>query len=168
MIMTTKLLINCLKQKRMPKNYKIILVDVKSLFASVPLDETRSNILRKIFDKGKKKTSIPRKAMKALLIFIHKKYTFHIQWRCLYAVRWCGYAPTIMTLGIYAYTNADNKQIISRKLSLHTNYRKINIFRFNGNYKSRTKRKISDALYIKALKPTLNIREKLIGLGLYS
>ena len=68
----------------------------------------------------------------------------------------------------WLHINPDNKQIISSKLSLLTNYRKINIFRFNGNYKSRVKRKISEALYIKALKLTLNIEKNSIGLGLYN
>ena len=52
----------------MPKNYNMILVDVKSLFTNVLLDETRRIILRKIFGKGKIEASILRKAMKALLL----------------------------------------------------------------------------------------------------
>ena len=78
MIMTTKLLINRLKQKRMPKNYKIILVDVKSLFASVPLDETRSNILRKIFDKGKKKNKYSKESNEGVVnLYTQKIYISH-------------------------------------------------------------------------------------------
>ena len=46
--MNTQYLINRLKQKRMPKNYKITLFDVKSLFTNVPLDETRSIIIKNI------------------------------------------------------------------------------------------------------------------------
>ena len=36
----------------------------------------------------------------------------------------------------------------------------------NGNYKSSVKRKISEALYIRTLKPTLNVKEKSIRLEL--
>ena len=38
----------------------------------------------------------------------------------------------------------------------------------NGNYKSSMKRKISEALYIRTLKPTLNVKEKSIRLELYN
>ena len=37
-----------------------------------------------------------------------------------------------------------------------------------GNYKSRAKRKINGALYIRRLKPTLNIKEKSIRLEVYN
>ena len=60
----------------MPKNYNMILVDVKSLFTNVLLDETRRIILRKIFGKGKIEASIPRKAMKALLLLCTKNINF--------------------------------------------------------------------------------------------
>ena len=35
-----------------------------------------------------------------------------------------------------------------------------------GNYKSSIKRKITEALYIRTLKPTLNVKEKSFGLEL--
>ena len=50
----------------------MILFDVKNLFINVTLGETISIILRNIFDKGKMETSIPRKAMKKLLLLCTK------------------------------------------------------------------------------------------------
>ena len=38
----------------------------------------------------------------------------------------------------------------------------------NGNYKSNIKRKITEALHIRTLKPTLNVKEKSIRLELYN
>ena len=38
----------------------------------------------------------------------------------------------------------------------------------NGNFESSVKRKISEALYIRTLKPTLNVKEKSIRLELYN
>ena len=51
----------------------MILFDLKSLFTNVPLDETTSIILRKIYDEGKIETNVPRKVMKELLI-LHVKH----------------------------------------------------------------------------------------------
>ena len=39
---------------------------------------------------------------------------------------------------------------------------------FNGNYKSSIKKKISEALFISTLKPTLNVKEESIRLALYN
>ena len=38
----------------------------------------------------------------------------------------------------------------------------------NGNYKSSMKRKISEAPYIRTLKPTLNVKKKSVRLELYN
>ena len=56
--------INRLKKERIPRKYKMISFDVKSLFTNVPPDETVSIILRKIYDEGKIETNIPRKVLK--------------------------------------------------------------------------------------------------------
>ena len=51
--------------------------------------------------------------------------------------------------------------------SQHKHVWKDNFKILNGNYKSSMKRKeISEALYSKSLTPTLNVKEKLIGVKL--
>ena len=52
--------------------------------------------------------------------------------------------------------------------SEHTNVWKEGFKILNGNYKSSIKRRISDALYIRTLKPTLNVKAKLTVLELYN
>ena len=60
------------------RKYKNISFDVKSLFINVPLDETISIILRKIYDEGKIQTNILRNIMKELLLLCtkHVQFTF--------------------------------------------------------------------------------------------
>ena len=71
--------INRLKKKRVPRKYKVISFDVKSLFTSVILDETISSILRKIYDEGKIELNIPRNGKKELLLLCtkHVHFTFN-------------------------------------------------------------------------------------------
>ena len=52
--------------------------------------------------------------------------------------------------------------------SEHTNVWKEGFKILNGNYKSSIKRRINEALYIRTLKPTLNVKAKLTGLELYN
>ena len=52
--------------------------------------------------------------------------------------------------------------------SQHTHVWKDDFKILSGNYKSSVKRKISEALYIRTLKPTLNVKEKSIRLELYN
>ena len=52
--------------------------------------------------------------------------------------------------------------------SQHTQVRKDDFKILNGNYKISVKRKISEALYIRTLKPTLNVKEKSVRLELYN
>ena len=94
-IIDTADFIDRLKKERIPRKYKMISFNVKSLFTSVPLDETISIILRKIYDEGKIKTNIPRNKMKELLLLC-TKHSLHIQSRYLYSVRWCGYDGVAM------------------------------------------------------------------------
>ena len=94
-IINTSNFINCLKKERIPRIYKMISFNVKSLFTSVPLDKTISIALRKIYDEAKIKTNIPRNVTKELLLLRTETCTLHIQWRYLYSVRWCGYGVTI-------------------------------------------------------------------------
>ena len=65
----------------------MISFDVKSLFTSVPLDEIISIILRKIYDKGKIETNIPRNVIKKMVTPMPKTRILHIQWRYLYSIR---------------------------------------------------------------------------------
>ena len=51
--------------------------------------------------------------------------------------------------------------------SQHTHVWKDDFKILNGNGKSNTKGKISEALYIRTLKPTLNVKEKSIRLESY-
>ena len=50
------------------QRYKMISFDVKSLFTNVPLEETIAVILKKVSDKSKIMTNIPRKTMRQLLL----------------------------------------------------------------------------------------------------
>ena len=52
--------------------------------------------------------------------------------------------------------------------SQHTHVWKDHFKILNGNYKSSAKRKITEALYIRRLKPTLNGKEKSIRLELHN
>ena len=78
-IINTADFINRLKKERIPRKYKMISFDVKSLFTNVPLDETISIVLRKIYDEGKIETNIPRNVMKELLLLCtkHVHFTFN-------------------------------------------------------------------------------------------
>ena len=77
-IFSTADFINRLKKERIPRKYKMISFDVKVLFTNVPLDETISTILRKIYDEGEVETNIPRNGMKELLLLCtkHVHFTF--------------------------------------------------------------------------------------------
>ena len=66
-ISNTKDFITRLKTERIPKRFKMISFDVKSLFTNVPLEETIDIILNKIYDEKKIETNIPRNIMKDLL-----------------------------------------------------------------------------------------------------
>ena len=78
-IINTADFISRLKKERIPRNYKMISFDVKSVFTNVPLDETISIIVKKIYDEGKIETDIPRNAMKELLLLCtkHVHFTFN-------------------------------------------------------------------------------------------
>ena len=75
-IINTAVFINRLKKQRIPRKYKMISFDVKILFTNVPLNETISIVLRKIYDEGKIETNIPRNVMKELLLPCTKHVQF--------------------------------------------------------------------------------------------
>ena len=75
-ISNTKDFITRLKTERIPKRFKMISFDVKSLFTNVPLEETIDIILNKIYDEKKIETNIPRNIMKDLLYLCTKHVHF--------------------------------------------------------------------------------------------
>ena len=52
--------------------------------------------------------------------------------------------------------------------SQHTHIWEDDFKILSGNYKSCVKRKVSEALYIRIFKPTLNVKEKSVRLELYN
>ena len=70
---------NRLKKERIPRKYKMISFDVNGLLTNIPLDETISIILRKIYDEGKIETNVPRNVIKELLLLCtkHVQFTFN-------------------------------------------------------------------------------------------
>ena len=71
-----KYFITRLKTERIPKRFKMISFDVKSLFANVPLEDTTDIIFTKICDEKKIETNIPRNIMKDLLYLCTKRVHF--------------------------------------------------------------------------------------------
>ena len=59
-----------------PKRFKMILLDVKSLFTNLPLGETIDIILNKVYDEQKTETNIPRNIMKDPLYLCTKHAHF--------------------------------------------------------------------------------------------
>ena len=67
------------KLDKIPSNYKIVSFDVKSLFSNVPLDQTISIILNRIYNNREINTDISRSEMKELLYLCTKNvhFSFH-------------------------------------------------------------------------------------------
>ena len=65
-----------LKTEKIPKRFKMISFDVKSLFTNAPLEETIDIILNKIYDEKKIETNIPGNIMKDLLYLCTKHVHF--------------------------------------------------------------------------------------------
>ena len=68
--------VNVIKQQVIPRSYKLVSFDVKSLFTSVPLDRTIDIILQRIYDKHEITTNIGRKEMKDLINLCTKNVPF--------------------------------------------------------------------------------------------
>ena len=62
--------------ERIPKRFKMISFNVKSLFTNVPYEETIDIILNKIYDEKKIEKNIPRNIMKDLLYLCTKHVHF--------------------------------------------------------------------------------------------
>ena len=65
-----------IKQQVIPRSYKLISFDVKSLFANVTLDRTIDIILKKIYSKHETTTNIGRKEMKDFITLSKKNVPF--------------------------------------------------------------------------------------------
>ena len=81
-ILNTEAFENQVKGQRIPEGYKMISLDVKSLFTNVPLNETIDIILTKVYDKNKIDTKIPKSKLKELMYLctkhVHFKFTNEI------------------------------------------------------------------------------------------
>ena len=55
-----------IKNERIPKGFKMIFFDVKSLFTNVPLHQTIDTILSKVYQEKKIKTSVPKNILREL------------------------------------------------------------------------------------------------------
>ena len=75
-ISNTKCFITRLKTERIPKRFKMISFDVKSLTTNVSLEESVDITLNKIYDEKKIKINIPRIIMKDLLYLCTKHVHF--------------------------------------------------------------------------------------------
>ena len=80
----SKKLVEKIKEERIPIGYKMILLDVKSLFANVPLDETIATILQKVYVEKKIKTLIPKPILKELLLLRTKRLHFRFNGENIY------------------------------------------------------------------------------------
>ena len=81
-ILNTEAFENQVKGQRIPEGYKMISLDVKSLFTNVPLNETIDIILTKVYDENKIDTKIPKSKLKELMYLctkhVHFKFTNEI------------------------------------------------------------------------------------------
>ena len=75
-IRNTKDFITRLKTEKIPKRFKMISFEVKSLFTNVSLEETIDIMLNKIYDGKKIERNIPRNIMKELLYLCTKHVYF--------------------------------------------------------------------------------------------
>ena len=75
-IRSTKDFIQNIKRENIPTGYKMVSLDVKSLFTNVLLDRTINIILKRIYDDNELRISISRNEMKELLLLCTKKVHF--------------------------------------------------------------------------------------------
>ena len=68
--------IKSIRNAKIPKGYKMISFDVKSLFTNVPLEKTIDIIIRKIYQEKKINTNIPKEHMRTLLYLCTKHVHF--------------------------------------------------------------------------------------------
>ena len=68
--------VNVIKEQVIPSSYKLVSINVKSLFTNVPLDRTIDIILNRIYNKHEIKTNIGRKEMKDLTTIYTKNVPF--------------------------------------------------------------------------------------------
>ena len=75
-VKNSKSFVQKVKFDKIPSIYKIASFDVKSLFINVPLDQTISIILNRIYNNREINTDITRREMKELLYLCTKKVHF--------------------------------------------------------------------------------------------
>ena len=75
-ILNTEDLIRRLRDETIPAGYKMISLDVKNLFTNVALDNSIDFILKKVYDKKKIQTNIPKRLLKESLYLCTKQLHF--------------------------------------------------------------------------------------------
>ena len=75
-ILNTKDLIRRLREETIPAGYKMISFVVKNLFTNVALDNSIDFILKKVYDKKKIQTNIPKRLLKESLYLCTKQLQF--------------------------------------------------------------------------------------------
>ena len=75
-IQSTADFIKKIKEEKVPEGFQLVSFDVKSLFTSVPLEDTIEIILHRIYDYNEICTEISRDKMKSLLILCTKNVIF--------------------------------------------------------------------------------------------
>ena len=75
-IQSTADFIKKIKEEKVPEGFQLVSFDVKSLFTSVPLEDTIEIILHRIYDNNEICTEISRDEMKSLLILCTKNVIF--------------------------------------------------------------------------------------------
>ena len=75
-VKNTKNFADNIKNENMQKGYKMVSLDVKSLFTNVPLDRTINIILKRIYDQAELQTFLTRSELKEMLLLCTKKVHF--------------------------------------------------------------------------------------------
>ena len=75
-IINTTEFIKYIQKQEVPDGYKMMSLDVASLFPNVPLEETIEIILKTIYDNNEITTDIPKQEIEDLLILCTKKVHF--------------------------------------------------------------------------------------------
>ena len=73
---STKDFIQNIKRENIPIGYKMVSLDVKSLFTNVSLDRTNNIFLKRIYDGNELRISNARNGMKELLLLCTRKVHF--------------------------------------------------------------------------------------------
>ena len=83
-IINTTEFVKYIQKQEVPDGYKMMSLDVASLFPNVPLEETIEIILKTIYDNNEITTDIPKQEIEDLLILCTKKVHFTLTMRCTF------------------------------------------------------------------------------------